>query len=93
MICWIVACTHDQLDLHKYHRQYPEALTLVENNPQLADKNNKDFYYTVEEQSKAVQQYFDPILAKRGSESGNSGMQTDTLALLFPIKAGFLLRG
>ena len=50
-------------------------MTLVENNPQLADKNNKDFYYTVEEQSKAVQQYFNPILAKRGRESGNSGMQ------------------
>ena len=75
MIYWIIACTHDLLDLHKYHTQYPEAMTLVENNPHLADKNNKDVFYTVEEQSKAVQQHFNPILAKRGSESGNFDMQ------------------
>ena len=75
MIYWIKACIHDRLDLHKYHKKYPEAMTLVENNPHLADKNNKDFYYTVEEQSKAVQQHFNPILDKRGRESGNPGMR------------------
>ena len=56
--------------------KYPDAMTLVENNPRLADKSSKDFYYTVEEQSAASLQYFDPnvILAQRGLESGNSGM-------------------
>ena len=54
MIYWMKACTDDRLDLHKYRRQYPEAITFVENNPQLAVKNNKDLYHTVEEQSKAV---------------------------------------
>ena len=64
----------DRLNLHKYRKKYPEAITYVENNPQLADKNNEDLYHTVEEQSKAVQQHFNPVLAKRGRESGDLDM-------------------
>ena len=41
MIYWIIACTHDQLDLHKYHRQYPEGMTLVENNPHWQKRTTK----------------------------------------------------
>ena len=57
--------------------KYPDAMTLVENNPRLADKSSKDFYYTVEEQSTALLQYFQPniILAKRGRESGDTRMR------------------
>ena len=29
------------MDLHKYRQKYPEAMALVENNPQLADKTAK----------------------------------------------------
>ena len=52
-------------------------MALVENKPQLADKNSKDFYYAVEEQGAALLQYFQPniILAKRGCESGETGMR------------------
>ena len=50
-------------------------MTLVETNPQLANKNSKHCYYTVEDQSTALQQYINPILAKRGRESGNPGMR------------------
>ena len=74
MIYWIKACMDDRLNLHKYRKKYPEAITYVENNPQLADKNNEDLYHTVEEQSKAVQQRFNPVLAKRGRESGDLDM-------------------
>ena len=70
-------CTGGRLDLHKYHQKYPDAVARVENNPQLADKNSKDFYYIVEEQGAALLQYFrsNIILAKRVRESGNTGMR------------------
>ena len=40
--------------------KYPDAMTLFENNPQLADKSSKDFYYTEEEQSAALLEVFRP---------------------------------
>ena len=77
VLYWIKSCTGGRLDLHKYHRKYPNAVALVENNPQTADSNSKDFYYTAEEQGAALQQHFEPniVLAKRGSESGDTGMR------------------
>ena len=47
-----------RLDLNKYHCKYQKAVTIVENNPQSADKNNKEFYFTVKEQCAAVQKSF-----------------------------------
>ena len=77
MLYWIKSCTGGRLDLHKYYRKYPNAVALVENNPQTADLNNKDFYYTAEEQGTALRQHFEPniVLAKRGRESGDTGMR------------------
>ena len=63
LLYWIKSCIGGRLNLHKYSRKYPEAMTLVVNNPNLADKNCKDFFYTVE--SKLCYSIFDPDLTLR----------------------------
>ena len=40
------------MDLNTYSCKYPEEVTLVENNSQLADKNSKEFWYTFKKRQK-----------------------------------------
>ena len=45
----IISCMDNRLDLRGYAHRFSKAVTLVENNPQLAEnKDSEEFHYTVE---------------------------------------------
>ena len=62
------------MDLNSYYSKYSFAVILVENNPEIADENSQESYFTVEEQNADVQQKF-KCNNKMSSETGDSKMQ------------------
>ena len=64
------------MGLSRYSHKFSKAVTLVENKPKLADKISKEFFCTVEEQSTAVLESFQPnsIHTKKGLDTWDSDM-------------------